>query len=46
VIAAVMTKLDRRGKGNVLLHDFRQSTAVALPALLLQLKAKGFKIAH
>jgi peptidoglycan/xylan/chitin deacetylase (PgdA/CDA1 family) len=46
VIAAVMTKLDKRGKGIVLLHDFQQSTAVALPALLLQLKAKGFKIVH
>ena len=46
VIAAVMTKLDKRGKGMVLLHDFQRSTAVALPALLLQLKAKGFKIVH
>jgi peptidoglycan-N-acetylglucosamine deacetylase len=46
VIAAVMTKLDKRGKGIVLLHDFQQSTAVALPALLLQLKAKGFKVVH
>jgi peptidoglycan-N-acetylglucosamine deacetylase len=46
VIAAVMTKLDKRGKGIVLLHDFQHSTAVALPALLLQLKAKGFKIVH
>jgi hypothetical protein len=27
VIAAVMTKLDKRGKGIVLLHDFQQSTA-------------------
>ena len=46
VIAAVMTKLDKRGKGIVLLHDFQHSTAVALPALLQQLKAKGFKIVH
>jgi len=46
VIAAVMTKLDKRGKGIVLLHDFQHSTAVALPAMLLQLKAKGFKIVH
>ena len=46
VIETVMTKLDKRGKGMVLLHDFQQSTAVALPTLLLQLKAKGFKIVH
>ena len=41
-----MTKLDKRGKGIVLLHDFQQSTAVALPTLLAQLKAKGFKVVH
>jgi peptidoglycan/xylan/chitin deacetylase (PgdA/CDA1 family) len=45
VITSVMTKLEKRGKGIVLMHDFQHSTAVALPALLLQLKAKGFKIA-
>ena len=40
VITSVMTKLEKRGKGIVLMHDFQHSTAVALPALLLQLKAK------
>jgi hypothetical protein len=28
------------------MHDFQRSTAVALPALLLELKAKGFKVVH
>ena len=46
VITSVMTKLDKRGHGIVLMHDFQQSTAVALPTLLLQLKAKGFKVVH
>jgi peptidoglycan/xylan/chitin deacetylase (PgdA/CDA1 family) len=46
VIASVMTKLDKRGRGIVLMHDFQRSTAVALPELLLQLKAKGFKVVH
>jgi peptidoglycan/xylan/chitin deacetylase (PgdA/CDA1 family) len=46
VIETVMAKLDKRGKGMVLLHDFQHSTSVALPALLLQLKVKGFKIVH
>ncbi|MGA7489652.1 MAG: polysaccharide deacetylase family protein [Xanthobacteraceae bacterium] len=46
VIASVMTKLDKRGRGIILMHDFQRSTAVALPALLLQLKAKGFKVVH
>jgi peptidoglycan/xylan/chitin deacetylase (PgdA/CDA1 family) len=46
VITSVMTKLDKRGKGIILMHDFQQSTAVALPTLLLQLKAKGLKVVH
>jgi hypothetical protein len=41
-----MTKLEKRGKGIVLMHDFQHSTALALPTLLQQLKAKGFKIVH
>ena len=46
VIASVMTKLEKRGKGIILMHDFQHSTALALPALLLQLKARGFKVVH
>jgi len=46
VIETVMSKLDKRGKGIVLLHDFQHPTAVALPTLLMQLKARGFKIVH
>ena len=44
VIMSVMTKLRKRGKGIILMHDFQRSTAIALPALLLQLKSGGFKI--
>jgi hypothetical protein len=39
-----MTKLKKRGKGIVLLHDFQHPTSLALPALLAQLKADGYKI--
>jgi peptidoglycan-N-acetylglucosamine deacetylase len=46
VITSVMTKLKARGKGIVLMHDFQHSTALALPALLQQLKANGFKVVH
>jgi peptidoglycan-N-acetylglucosamine deacetylase len=46
LIAGVMSKLKTRGKGIVLMHDFQHSTAVALPTLLAQLKAEGFKIVH
>ena len=46
VIKSVMTKLERKGKGIILLHDFQQATAKAMPDLLNELKAKGYKIVH
>jgi peptidoglycan/xylan/chitin deacetylase (PgdA/CDA1 family) len=46
VIAAVMNKLKKHGKGIVLMHDFQQVTAHALPELLNQLKAEGYKVVH
>lgn len=44
VIKTVMTKLDKRGKGIVLMHDFQQATAHGVQELLAQLKAGGFKV--
>jgi peptidoglycan/xylan/chitin deacetylase (PgdA/CDA1 family) len=46
VIAAVTKKLEKHGKGIVLMHDFQKHTAEALPELLKQLKAGGYKIVH
>lgn len=46
VIKSVLSKLEKHGKGIVLLHDFQHATAEALPELLVQLKAKGYKIVH
>lgn len=46
VIKAVMAKLEKHGKGIVLMHDFQHATAEALPQLLTELKAKGYKIVH
>jgi peptidoglycan/xylan/chitin deacetylase (PgdA/CDA1 family) len=47
VIQSVMTKLKKNGnKGMVLMHDFQHPTAEALPELLRQLKAGGFRIVH
>jgi peptidoglycan/xylan/chitin deacetylase (PgdA/CDA1 family) len=46
VIQSVMQKLQRRGKGIILMHDFQRATAEALPELLRQLKAAGFKVVH
>ncbi|UGV26423.1 polysaccharide deacetylase family protein [Rhodopseudomonas boonkerdii] len=44
VITNVMTKLDRLGKGIILMHDFQKPTAEALPELLRRLKAGGYKV--
>ena len=44
VIESVMNKLQKHGKGIILLHDFQHSTSLALPELLVQLKVRGYKI--
>jgi peptidoglycan/xylan/chitin deacetylase (PgdA/CDA1 family) len=46
VVKSVMTKLQKHGKGIVLMHDFQHATAEAVPELLNQLKANGYKIVH
>jgi hypothetical protein len=44
VINSVMTKLQLRAKGIVLMHDFQHATAEAIPELLKQLKENGYKV--
>jgi len=46
VVKSVMSKLEKKGKGIILMHDFQAGTAKALPALLADLKAKGYKVVH
>jgi peptidoglycan/xylan/chitin deacetylase (PgdA/CDA1 family) len=46
VIHSVMTKLEKYGKGIILMHDFQKATAEAMPELLRQLKAGGYKVVH
>lgn len=46
VIKSVMGKLEKKGKGIVLMHDFQKGTAAAMPDLLKQLKAQGYKVVH
>jgi peptidoglycan/xylan/chitin deacetylase (PgdA/CDA1 family) len=46
VIKSVMDKLEKNGKGIILMHDFQHATAEALPELLKQMKAKGYKVVH
>jgi len=42
----VMRRLDRLGKGMLLLHDNHQWTADMVPMLLHELKAKGYRVVH
>lgn len=46
VVKSVMDKLEKKGKGIVLLHDFQAGTAHAIPMILSELKAKGYKVVH
>jgi peptidoglycan-N-acetylglucosamine deacetylase len=44
IVNTVMTKVDKLGKGIILMHDFQKNTAIALPTLLRRLKAGGYKV--
>src|SRR3982751_6062979 len=44
VIDTVMKKVDKLGKGIILMHDFQKHTTEALPELLKKLKAGGYKV--
>jgi peptidoglycan/xylan/chitin deacetylase (PgdA/CDA1 family) len=46
VLKSVMSQLEKRGKGIILMHDFQKNTAETLPELLRQLKAGGYKVVH
>jgi peptidoglycan/xylan/chitin deacetylase (PgdA/CDA1 family) len=46
VVKSVMTKIEKKGKGIILMHDFQLGTSKALPQLLAELKAKGYKVVH
>jgi peptidoglycan/xylan/chitin deacetylase (PgdA/CDA1 family) len=46
VIKSVMSQLEKHGKGIILMHDFKHHTAEALPELLRQFKADGYKVVH
>lgn len=44
IVETVMTKVNKLGKGIILMHDFQKHTAEALPTLLARLKAGGYKV--
>jgi len=44
IVKKAMTRLDAKGRGIILLHDVHPATAMALPMLLTEFKAKGYKV--
>jgi peptidoglycan/xylan/chitin deacetylase (PgdA/CDA1 family) len=44
VVKSVMTKLEKHGKGIILMHDFQHATSEALPEILKKLKEGGYKV--
>jgi peptidoglycan/xylan/chitin deacetylase (PgdA/CDA1 family) len=44
VVDTIFKKLDKLGKGIILMHDFQKHTAEALPEILRRLKAGGYKV--
>lgn len=46
VVSRIMGKLKRKKKGVILMHDLHGRTVRALPSLLQQLKAGGYRVVH
>ena len=46
IIARAMSRLEKRGRGILLLHDIHPATVAALPRLLRALKEQGFRVVH
>ena len=46
LVKSIMGKLEKKGKGIILMHDIQPHTAKAVPALLAALKAGGYKVVH
>jgi peptidoglycan/xylan/chitin deacetylase (PgdA/CDA1 family) len=44
IIERAMTRLEKHGRGILLLHDIHARTVAALPGLLRQLKERGFRV--
>lgn len=46
IVRRAMLLIEAKGRGVVLLHDTQPATALAIPALLKVLKARGYRIVH
>ena len=46
VYELAMQRLEKKGKGILLLHDIQPRTVAALPRILREMKARGYRIVH
>jgi hypothetical protein len=46
VYELAMQRLEKKGKGILLLHDIQPRTVAALPRILHEMKARGYRIVH
>jgi peptidoglycan/xylan/chitin deacetylase (PgdA/CDA1 family) len=46
VYELAMQRLEQKGKGILLLHDIQPRTVAALPRILREMKARGYRIVH
>src|SRR5262245_33929546 len=46
LVKSLMSRLEKKGKGIILMHDIQPGTAKAVPQLLAELKAQGYKVVH
>ncbi len=45
-LSLILSRIDKIGRGIVLLHDTKRQTALMLPAFLRELKRRGYRIVH
>ncbi len=43
---SLIAKVNKAGKGIILMHDFQKATSIALPQILGELQKNGFKVVH
>jgi peptidoglycan/xylan/chitin deacetylase (PgdA/CDA1 family) len=46
IVRRALARLEAKGKGILLLHDIQPATALGLPELLAELKARGYRVVH
>jgi peptidoglycan/xylan/chitin deacetylase (PgdA/CDA1 family) len=46
IVTRALQRLEGRGRGMVLLHDIQPATVLAMPAILSELKRRGYRIVH